>query len=296
MTLQTNSRMTLRYFRVRNTALSFLILTAVTICGCATLQNLVQKPEIAFKGMHVKNMSLFEGDVVFKFEVSNPNPVGARLTNIDYNLKLNEEDFIKGNLDQGLSLKAGGSSIVELPVTINYFDLFETVAEVIETGEVAYNLTGSMGVGPFDIPYQTRGSFPIPKLPKVSLKDLRISDISLTGATMKLSLDMRNDNPFTVALSGLKYGLKLGGKEIAKGAVKEIPHIGEKSSSVLEIPLKLSFFKLGRSMYNLLTETSSDYELTGEMKVAVPEKGEKSFTFQKAGKVPFHKDRSGVQK
>jgi LEA14-like dessication related protein len=290
MILQINSRTNLRYFRLNNTALSFLILIAVTICGCATLQNLVQKPQISFKGMHVNNMSLFEGDLVFKFEVTNPNPVGATLTNVAYNLKLNDEDFIKGNLNKGLSLKAGGSSIVELPVTINYFDLFETVAEVIETGEVAYNLAGSMGVGPFNIPYQTKGSFPIPKLPKVSLKDVRISDIALTGATMKLVLDMKNDNPFTVALSGLKYGLKLGGKEVANGVVKEIPPIGEKTSSVLEIPLKLSFFKLGRSVYNLLTESSSDYELTGEMKVAVPEKGEKSFTFQKAGKVPFRKE------
>lgn len=95
-----------------------------------------------------------------------------------------------------------------------------------------------------------------------------------------------------MALSGLKYGLKLGGKKVAEGTVKEISPIGEKSASVLEIPLKLSFFKLGRSVYNLLTESSSDYELTGEMKVAVPEKGEKSFTFHKAGRVPFYKSRN----
>ncbi len=49
----------------------------------------------------------------------------------------------------------------------------------------------------------------------------------------------------------------------------------------------INFVKFGRSVYNVLTKSSSKYELSGTMKIDVPEMGEKSFSFEKAGVVPF---------
>ncbi len=267
-----------------------LILTIVMIWGCAAVNEfgkLIKKPVVSFKGVSFRNMSLFEGTPVFKFKVTNPNPVGATIKRITYDLKINDEPFIYDTLEEGITIKAGDSGIVELPVTFNYFDLFETVAEFIESDTVAYDLSGSIRMGLFDIPYQTKGDYRIPKLPKVSLKNVDISDLSFTKASVVFHLDLKNSNPFTVKLNGLNYGLKLGGKKFAKGSA-EVSSIGKNSISTIKIPLDISFLKLGRSVYNLLTESSSGYELFGSMKFDIPKLGVKTIPFKKTGQVPLN--------
>lgn len=268
-----------------------LILTSMMIWGCATFKDfekLVQKPTVSFKGISFRNMSLFEGTPVFKFKITNPNPIGATIRRITYDFKVNDEPFIYDVLEKGITIKPGGSGVVEVPVTFNYLDLFESVTELIRSESVAYDLSGSIRVGLFDIPYQTKGNYKIPKLPKVSLKNVDISDLSFTKASLMFHLDVKNSNPFTVKLNGLDYGIKLGGKEFVKGRAQTVSSIGKNGTSTLKIPLDISFLKLGRSVYNLMTESSSGYELSGRMKFDMPKIGIKSIPFKKTGEVPFN--------
>ncbi len=273
----------------RKSVLLLLFATALMLCGCATLKKFVKKPTAEFVGMSMKRVSLFEATPVFKFKVTNPNPVGVTVSNISYDLKINDLDFAKSVLNEKITLESDGSGIVEVPVTVNYFDVFETVADFVQSDKVRYDLSGSVGVGPFAIPYQKKGEFDVPKLPKVSLKNVEVKDISLFGATMNFALEMKNANPFTVQLNELAYTLKLGGKEFAKGMTQALPPIDGKGGSTLEIPMNVNFIKLGRSVYNMLTGLSSEYDLSGSMKFTIPNVGEKSFPFQQSGVVPFHK-------
>lgn len=271
----------------RKTALFVLILAGMMMCGCAALQQFVQAPTVSFKGVSLQDMSLIEGNMLFRLNVTNPNPIGATVRNVAYNLKLNGREFLKNTVNKKISLPAGGSSMVELPVTINYLDFFQSVAEFIESDQVAYDLSGSVGIGPLTVPYQTSGNLDIPKLPEISLENVAVSNLSLTGVSLIFSLNLENQNPFTVNLTSLNYGIKLGGIQFARGTAKNVSPIGGNSGSVMEIPLKMNFFEVGRSVYGLLTRSSSEYEMTGEMKFQLPEMGEKSFPFQTAGKVSF---------
>ncbi|MCP4111666.1 MAG: LEA type 2 family protein [Desulfobacteraceae bacterium] len=268
-----------------------LLLTIAMIWGCATVKEfgkLVKKPDVSLKGVSFKNVSLFEATPVFKFEVTNPNPVGATIKRITYDFLINDEPFIYDTLEQGITIKSGGSGIVELPVTFNYFDLFDSVAELIKADTVAYDLSGSIRIGLFDIPYHTEGNYRVPKLPKVSLKKVDISDLSFTKASVVFHIDLKNSNPFTVKLDGLNYGLKLGGKQFVKGKTETVSTIGRNGVSTLKIPMNISFMKLGSSVYNLMTKSSSGYELSGSMKFDLPELGIKTIPFKKTGEVPFN--------
>ncbi len=269
--------------------LVFFIAAALAVCGCATLRQLMQRPTVSLKDISARDISLFEQTLVFNFNVHNPNPVGIQLRNAAYNLKINNTEFIKGVLDKGIMLRAGQSETFALPVTVNHLELFSSVAAFASADSIPYNLSGTVGVGPFDIPYGKAGSFIIPKLPVVSLDRLKISELSLQGAAVLMKLNLANNNPFPVNISGLDYVCKLGEMELASGSAGSVAPVDQNGTSSLEVQLNLNFFELGTSAYNLLMQSTSDYELSGNMIFTVPNLGRKRFPFLSKGQVPFVK-------
>ena len=275
----------------RKATIGFLVILPLFFSCCTGVRELVetflQKPQITLEDVSVTNISLLEATMVFHYKITNPNPIGAKLDNIAYTLTFNDKEFVKGNLDQGIQIKAAGSEIVELPITINYLELFQSVAGFIQAETIDYQIFGSAGVGLITIPYSKRGVFNVPRIPKVSMNKVRLSSITLLGASLVFSLDLSNSNPFTLSLSGLEYRIKLGGTEFAQGTTANIASLSENGKTTIEIPLNVSFLKLGKSAYTLLTQGSCNYEISGNLKVNSSKIGEQSFPFQKIGEVPI---------
>lgn len=274
---------------IKQTAVWMTVFLMLTGSGCATLQGIVQKPEIQFEDVSMDQMTLFSATPVFKFKMTNPNPVGVAVDSVAYNLTINDRKFINGVADSGIRLPAGGSGVVSVPVMVNFLDLFETFSDLDRSEQIRYALSGDINIGPFKLPFDHQGTFTAPRLPKISLKNVAVSDISLTHARVSLTLGIENDNPFAVKLDGLQYGVKLGGNTFAAGETRTVPQVNENGISTIAIPLELNFFKLGRSVYSLLKEASSGYELTGEMRFDIPKIGEQRIPFRREGKVPVSK-------
>jgi LEA14-like dessication related protein len=257
--------------------------------GCATLQGIVRKPEVRFAGVSLDHMSLFEATPVFNFKMTNPNPVRIAVERVSYSMKINDRKFVNGVVNKGSRIGSNDSEIVSVPVTIDYLDLFETLTELNRSELIRYELSGDFDVGPFRIPFGHEGSLMAPRLPKISLENVLVSDISLTRADVRLVLGIENNNPFAVKLNGLEYGIKLGGETFARGEMEAVPAVDENGVATVSIPLTINLFKLGRSVYALLKEASSGYELTGEMRFEIPELGEKRVPFSRRGNVPVSK-------
>ncbi len=146
----------------RKTILFILIVT--NLWSCAAFQRAIQKPTLKFTGVSLKNISLSEATSVFTFRVTNPNSMNMIIENVAYNLKIRDKKFAEGVLDKGVTLKPDSSELLDVPITINYIKLFESVVELIKTDKVDYNLSGSVSVGPFTVPYQEKGYFDVPKV------------------------------------------------------------------------------------------------------------------------------------
>ncbi len=264
-------------------------LLAVWVSGCATLKQYVKQPRVTYQSMSLREMSLFDSTVVFHLTVSNPYPISIKINEFTYRIKVNNKDLLSGVLDKGISLKANGDEPLEIPVTIKYMDFFNSLSDFMSRDEVAWDLSGSARILGLDIPYHANGNLPVPKLPKISLKRIDISKIDLFGASLVFLLDVKNDNPFALNLSRLDYNIKIGSTPFVKGKTKNTPSIGDNKNATISIPVHVSFMELGKSAYNLLKKSASDYELSGNLTVNVPSVGEKSFPFSKKGSVPFIK-------
>ena len=221
--------------------------------------------------------------MVFHYRITNPNPIGAKLDSIAYTLTFNDKEFVKGSLAQGIQIKATGSEMVELPVTINYLEMFQSITAFIDAETIQYHIFGSAGVGPVTIPYSKEGIFNIPKMPKISINKVRLAKITPLGASLIFSLDLSHSNPFSLSLNGLDYRIKLGGTEFSQGSAVNIAPLSEQGKTTIEIPVNINFLTLGRSAYNLLMKQGPcNYEISGAMNI-----GEKSLPFLKKGEVPI---------
>ncbi|MFP4349912.1 MAG: LEA type 2 family protein [Desulfococcaceae bacterium] len=272
---------------IQKTALCLSLAVFLMASGCATMQQLIDPPEVHFRGMHLGDISLFDATPVFTFELINSNPMGLSIRNMTYNLKINDQKFVKGVTGQDLRLKAAGSETVELPITFNFMDLYESLSEFQSAETAAYDLSGTIGVGPFNIPYHAAGEFDIPQLPEISVEGVRVDRFTTAGASLVFDLRLKNENSFSLHPKGLDYSVKLGGIEMAEGKVREVGPISGQGATRLQIPLNVDFMELGRSGLSAIRGASADYEIAGQLNFDVAGRWGQSVPFQKVGVVNF---------
>lgn len=272
---------------MKNIKIGLVLLLGVLllVSGCATLQQFVKTPEITYDSLSVQDVSLAESTLVFHLNAANPNPVGIRLDSLTYNLKVNDKDLISGVLDKGVSLAANGATKVSLPVTLDYFKVFDSVSDFMSAENLAWDLSGTFQVMGFQFPYHADGELPVPRLPKIALDKIEVSALSFSGASLVFCLGVQNDNAFDLNFSGLDFNIKVGGLQLADGRTANLSPIRGQSKSTLRLPVNISFKDLGMSAYSLLKNSSSDYELSGALTIAVPSAGKKAVPFSKTGRV-----------
>lgn len=254
--------------------------------ACATIGKLIQKPTITFDSLGTRDMSLLAGTFLFRFNVANPNPLGIHVSDILYDLDINGERFISNRLEQGLDLIASGTAPLEIPVTINYLKVFNSLAKLRQSDGLDYRLTGSAGVGPMRIPYQTTGRIDIPKLPDITVERIKIDRFDFTGTALKLVLGMKNSNAFDMKMDGLEYSAMLGDVELAKGVARQIPPLAGNGQATMDLGVNLNFLQLGRSVRALLSGASAPCRLMGNMLVDT-RTGMEKIPFRFNGQVPF---------
>lgn len=259
--------------------------------GCAAVEELLNRPTImteptiAFERMRFRSLSLFYSQPVFYFKITNPNPMGIQVESVQYNLRVNQRKFIRGAAEKTLYLPATDSGTVALPVTLNHLDFFQTIEDFARSDRVSYALSGSISVGPFDIPYQREGEFDLPRLPRISLRQARVESLSLTGAALRFDLALNNPNRFPLRISGLEYGVGLEDKSVASGRIASVPAIAPQTDRVLSLPVNLDFLSLGRSIQTLFRGESAQYRLSGRLGIEAPGVGTQWLPFEKQGSI-----------
>jgi LEA14-like dessication related protein len=264
-----------------------LSLLAAVLSSCATLGRFVQKPTVAFKRMTITAADLVQATALFEFDITNPNPIRLHIDHITYNLQLNGRDFVSGQLDQGVMLSAGGSSPLQVPVTMAYLDFFKSTDQLWHTHQADYALTGEITAGLYKIPFQANGRLDLPRTPEISLERIRIREFSLLGATLDSRLQIENPNAFDIPFKRLDYDLKLNGVSFAQASAVPTAPIARQGRSSIDLIFTVSFARLGLSAYQLLQGAQAGFSLNGGLVFEQPQGGEGRAPFTLSGTVPL---------
>lgn len=107
--------------------LSLLVLPFF-LFSCTALQDLIgKKPEVSLKRFDIDSISLKDITFLFEIELNNPYPVGFKLDDIGFNVKVEGNQLLKTRTKKGVTVKAGGSETTPVKVTLVYEDIMKII-------------------------------------------------------------------------------------------------------------------------------------------------------------------------
>lgn len=233
---------------------------ALSSSGCESLRGVVDgmhKPEVRVASTELEALSFSGLTLRFDVEIENPNPIGISLAGFDYELQIEGNSFVSGEVDERIAVEARGSSIVPLPVELAFENIVNAFSQLEGQEEAAYQLSSGFSfdlpmLGRVRIPVQKAGTFPILRRPRLEVVSLRLNQISLSGADLSLDLELSNRNDFKVFIQALDYRFRVDGRDWVSGMRQERVRLSEYGSARMTIPIELDFAAVGRSVYQLL--------------------------------------------
>lgn len=101
--------------------------------------------------------------------------------------------------------------------------------------------------------------------PKIQVHKVEMGGFSLSGGTANIVLDIQNPNRFSIPLSGMDYGIKLNGIQVAKGVKEQKTTIKGGESQKVSLPISLSFTNMMHMIPGLLRDRNLNYDLDGSV-------------------------------
>lgn len=253
-----------------------LILAAFTIlvlASCAQLTRKAEsiKPTASFSGVRLVNITFEQADLVFDLDIENKNPFALKLAGLNYDLKIENQSLVSGTAANGLQIKAASTSTVELPVSLKFNDLGKLPGEIANRDNVTYQLDTQFVValpviGDVTIPVSKQGELPVPKLPKIKIRDVKIKNLGFTSADVVAQVEVDNPNAFGLAFSNLAYELDINQQNWGQGNISQRNSIPQKGTGTIEIPVRLNLMTMGQAAYKRLAQKQPfEYRLKGNV-------------------------------
>jgi LEA14-like dessication related protein len=247
-------------FAISTTGLIGIAAASLLAVGCESLRDAVdvmRKPEVRIAATELEALSFSGLTLRFDVEIENPNPIGIGLAGFDYELQIEDIPFVNGEVQDKVTVAARDRSIIPLPVELGFEEIAQTIDALKGKEEAAYRLSSGFTfdlpvLGRIRVPVQTEGSFPVLRAPRLQVVSLRLNEISLSGASLDLDLELINRNSFKVFVESLEYRFQVDGRDWASGMRQERVRIPDNNSARLTIPIDLDFGAVGRGVYQLI--------------------------------------------
>lgn len=243
----------------------------LTLTGCAQLAKQVDtvKPTAKLTGTHLADIDFDQVDLVFDLAVDNKNPIELDLAGLDYELKIENQSLVSGVTAQAIKLKANSTSPIQLPVTLKFDDLKKLPGELWNKDKLAYELQTRFNInlpviGNYAIPVDKKGELPVPRIPDIKLKDIKVKNLSFTTADLVAQVEVGNPNDFDLGVKDMDYQIDINKTNWGRGKITQASSIPKKSKGIVEIPLKLDLMSMGTAALSLLRNKAPlDYQIKG---------------------------------
>jgi LEA14-like dessication related protein len=108
------------------------------------------------------------------------------------------------------------------------------------------------------------------KEPVVSLKEMRIAGLGLTGGELDVVLNVYNPNGFKLDATKLTYELMIDSLKFGNGELDSKFVVQEKDSSQVRLPLRFTWTGVGEAGRQLMQTGTVNYRVRGDVTVGTP--------------------------
>lgn len=108
------------------------------------------------------------------------------------------------------------------------------------------------------------------KEPVVTLRDVRLNGVGLTGGSMDVVLNVYNPNGYNLSATQMTYRLMVDSVQFADGLVQQRFDVARNDSNTVRIPVAFTYAGIGEAGRQLLNTGSINYRVAGGLTVATP--------------------------
>ena len=119
--------------------------------------------------------------------------------------------------------------------------------------------------------------------PQVTLKDVKLTGVGLTGGSHDVVLNVYNPNNFRLDASRLTYKVMMDTVSFATGAIDQLTTVQSKDSTAVRIPVNFTYNGLGEAGRQILNTGSVNYRVLGDLVVATP-LGNRTIPYDRTGR------------
>ncbi len=257
---------------------SFILLLTVTalavLMSCATLEQLVVPPDVKVENINIADFSFEDVTLDFGLLVNNPNPFGVDLQGYAYKFAIEGKEFLSANETRQINVGASGNSTVNIPVTVNFKELYSLMQQTKDLDSLSFDLVGNLQPGgllsAFDIPFKKSGSLPNVRLPEIKFSGLKVKKMGFTGIDLEVGLDLVNNNVFGFDIGKLNYDIALAGSQLIKGTTDQLAAVPAKGASSIKVPVSLDLSGALGSLTSILKGNSVEATITGDTDLKTP--------------------------
>ncbi len=263
--------------------------------GCSAVQQLtkLQKPLVRVENMHITGLDFKTLNLSVEVDIYNPNRLSATLAGFDYDLKLNDHSFLKGNRESGLKIEGESDSTLSIPFTLAFRDVYRVFRSFVQQDSSGYRLDLGLRfdlpiLGLTRIPVSKTGKLPLIKLPKVNVAGLKVDKMNFSGADLLLTIELENPNPVSLSLKQFNYDFRVNRASWVTGVADETLQLGAHQSLQIAVPISINFLKMGQTALQLIQGGREiSYQFLGDLKVGsgLPFFKESLLPFQKSGQL-----------
>jgi LEA14-like dessication related protein len=249
--------------RVRIVALAFLVAAVVPASGC---DQLFTKPTVRVERVDMTAISFRGIAANIVFRVENHNAIGIDLAKLVYQLTVDNHPFVQGSANNPLHVPAQGIGQLTLPVSFQFAELGEAIAAIIQKRQVGYTIATQLGfgtpLGVLTVPISHSGTMPVPELPTIAIGNAAVGAVNVSGATLSVTLAVRNPNAFALPVGALSYALSVSGVSILSASTPPA-QLAAGGTLPLTISAHVDFLRAGLGVLRAIQSRSATVALDG---------------------------------
>jgi len=258
----------------KNTIKTIWCILAVSISlvftNCQSLSSLINMPVLSLHSVEIININFKDAQMLCKVNVKNPNRFDIPFPEVGWELFVNTNSFIKGVIKNNEYIKANKTTIVEIPFSVEYSELFSAFTSLIESKNFNYKVALDAKFSFKDYVNKTfhlehDGNIPIPKIPSVSFRSFVVKDMSLTKIDFEVSLEIENKNSFIMNVNNLSYNFVINNSQWSSGGLQNT-RLNADGKTVIPILFSVNSLNMVKDITLLITRgTDISYIFTGDL-------------------------------
>jgi LEA14-like dessication related protein len=248
-----------------------VILTVVCVLGFSTCQSLglesvIREPVFAVSSVDLTAVTFTGVDMIGKIMVNNPNAFSIPFPELNWELFINTNSFIRGTIKNDTVITSKNTTIIDVPINVSYEGIYNSFRSFQNTREAVYVFAID---AKFTLPvlgektyhFEVPGELPLVKIPVIDFKGITLKTLTIQRAELELIWEVENQNNFSLTIDEFNFELAVNQSSWGKGNVQNSPVVRGNGKVLIPLTVSLNSLNILREITNI-TVRRSDFTYT----------------------------------